>query len=299
MLTAGHERRHAPGSEPDWRESWHVDWWSRGGELGGYVHLELIPNEALAWYWASVVGEGRDLVMVIDNEVPAPKSPSLELRTEGLWADLTVEVPFDHLTLGCEAFGLRLDDPAEVFGRMLGERVPFGLDLDVDTDGTVSGWGLAGKPVAPSSVPSADGGYEIPCRVHGDVLVGAERIDLDGIGHRRHSWGPAVGGIGPPTMRVTGALMDGTRLAGTDLSSRPVGSGSLTDGTRLAGRVGATVTVTLAERMLEVATLALAPVPVPGRDGTVGRLMRALCRLRDPATGATGAGWIDWVEPAS
>ena len=46
-----------------------------------------------------------------------------------------VEVPFDHMTLGCEAFALGLDDPAETYAPAGGERVPFGLDLEWDTDG--------------------------------------------------------------------------------------------------------------------------------------------------------------------
>ena len=45
--------------------------------------------------------------------MPAPRNGGLELRTEGLWADHTIETPFDHLSLGCEAFAIQVDDPAE------------------------------------------------------------------------------------------------------------------------------------------------------------------------------------------
>jgi hypothetical protein len=42
------------------------------------------------------VGEGRPLVIVADHDVAPPRDGSLEVRAEGLWADHTVEVPFDH-----------------------------------------------------------------------------------------------------------------------------------------------------------------------------------------------------------
>ena len=39
------------------------------------------------------------------------------------------------MTLGCEAFAVGVDDPAEVYGDLRGDRVPFGLDLEWETDG--------------------------------------------------------------------------------------------------------------------------------------------------------------------
>ena len=108
---AAHRRRRAaptrPGEERLWGESWYFDFTDREGTLGGYVRLGLYPNLGVAWYWACLVGEGRPLVTVIDHEVALPKAPSLEIRADGLWADHVVETPFDHMTLGCEAFADR------------------------------------------------------------------------------------------------------------------------------------------------------------------------------------------------
>ena len=81
------------------------------------------------------------------------------------------------MTLGCEAFALGLDDPAEMYGDPRGERVPFGLDLEWDTDGDAYAY------------PPGTTRYEVPCRVHGEILVGDETIEFDGIGQRDHSWG--------------------------------------------------------------------------------------------------------------
>src|SRR5436190_2121314 len=158
-LTAADELAHPTGEGDYWGESWYLDFTNTEGTLGGYVRLGLYPNLGKAWYWACLVGAGRDLVTVIDHEVPLPKAPSLEIRTEGLWADHIVETPFDHFTIGCEAFGIRVDDPAETYRGLRGERVPLGLDLEFETDGGVYDWPAATR-------------YEIPCRVHGEILVG-------------------------------------------------------------------------------------------------------------------------------
>ena len=163
------------------------------------MRLGLYPNLGVAWYWACLVGEGRPLVTVIDHEVALPKAPSLEIRAEGLWADHIVETPFDHMTLGCEAFAVAVDDPAEVYGDLRGDRVPFGFDLEWETDREgLYPWIGATR-------------YEVSCNVHGEVLVGDETIELDGIGQRDHSWGVrdwwTLGWVW-----TAGGLEDGTRF---------------------------------------------------------------------------------------
>ena len=143
-------------------------------------------------------GEGRPLVTVIDHEVAAPKAPSLEIRAEGLWADHTVETPFDHMTLGCEAFAIGVDDPAEVYGDLRGDRVPFGSTS-------------SGRPTAGLYPWIGTTRYEVSCNVHGEVLVGDETIEFDGIGQRDHSWGVRdwwnLGWVW-----TAGGLEDGTRF---------------------------------------------------------------------------------------
>ena len=197
--TAADERAHPPGDERLWGESWYFDFTDREGTLGGYVRLGLYPNLGVAWYWACLVGEGRPLVTVIDHEVALPKAPSLEIRADGLWADHTVETPFDHMTLGCEAFAIGVDDPAEVYGDLRGDRVPFGFDLEWETDGG----GL--YPWIGTTR------YEVSCNVHGEILVGDETIEFDGIGQRDHSWGVrdwwTLGWVW-----TAGGLEDGTRF---------------------------------------------------------------------------------------
>ena len=85
------------GREQFWNESWYLDWTNEEGTLGGYVRLGLYPNmtpraapRGTGPAWS---GEDRPLVTVIDHDAPIPPGRSLEIRTEGLWADHTVETP--------------------------------------------------------------------------------------------------------------------------------------------------------------------------------------------------------------
>jgi hypothetical protein len=130
---------------------------ARDDGFAGFVRLELRAAENVAWYWTYLVGvPGVDgIVVVRDHEVPLPRQ-GLEIRADGLWAELWCETPGEHWTFGLEAFGVRLDQPEEALrpGGEIGERVPVGLDLE----------------------------WEAPDVLHGDVLVGRERWTIDGRG---------------------------------------------------------------------------------------------------------------------
>ena len=302
-LVPGDERSHTPGDERLWGESWYFDFTDRDGRLGGYVRLGLYPNLGVAWYWACLVGEGRRLVTVIDHEVPPPGAPSLEIRTEGLWADHTVETPFDHMTLACEAFAVAVDDPAEVYGDLRGDRVPFGFDLEWETHGGVYPWIGTTR-------------YEVPCMVHGEILVGDETIAFDGIGQRDHSWGVRdwwnVGWVW-----TAGGLEDGTRFHTTRV--RVPGLEAFAPGYVLppGGAVEQIDVCTAEEELGEhgfptegrircgnldmaVEPRYFSPVHLVDDDGSRvrhARFPRALCRF-ETADGRTGVGWTEWNQPS-
>ena len=301
-LTAADEAHHPTDDGTWWNESWYFDFTSHDGTIGGYVRIGLYPNRKECWYWACVVGEGRPLVIVVDHEVPPPRPGSLEVRNEGLWADHTVEVPFDHVTLGCEAFALGVDDPAEVYGPARGDRVPFGLDLEWETDrGGVYPWIGTTR-------------YEVSSLVHGEVLVGDETIAFDGIGQRDHSWGPRDWWALSWTW-CSGWLTDGTRFHGTALRlddvavpyypgyvqppGGPLAPVEFTDASADLGPEGLPVAarVTIGDLVLDVAPVAFAPILLVAPDGRVSRFPRALCRVTEPATGRTGVAWTEWNQP--
>lgn len=301
-LKAADEGFHDVGEGQWWSESWYFDFATRDGALGGYVRIGFYPNQQACWYWACLVGEGRRPVMVVDHDVPPPRRRTLEVRHDGLWADHTIEVPFDHATLGCEAFGLVLDGPTDAYRPLVGERVPFGLDLEWDTDG-----------VGYRYPPGADR-YEVPCLVHGEVLVGDERIAVDAIGQRDHSWGPRDWWVLSWTW-ASGWLDDGTRFHGVALRlgddllpyhpgyvQAPGGSLApveFTDSEATLGDEGLATAarVTVGDLVLDVEPVAFAPLLLVDPDGRVDRFPRALCRFSDPATGRRGTGWVEWNQP--
>jgi len=135
--------------------AWLCEFAAAGG-LAGFVRLDVRAG-GVAWFWTYLVGvpDVEGIVAVRDHEVPPPRR-GLEIRAEGLWAELWCETPREHWTIGLEAFGIRLDAPEDALrpGGEIGERVPVGLDIE----------------------------WEAPDLVHGDVLVGRDRVALDARG---------------------------------------------------------------------------------------------------------------------
>lgn len=243
------ERRH-PG-EAEW---WAFDFVDGEGGLGGFVGLAFHVVPRVAWYWAALVGRGRPYLLVRDLEVAVPRHPaSREVRSEALWADVNCETPFDHWSLGLEAFGVAMDDPDEALGSERGDRLGLGLDLE---------WEAAG------GVVGGEGGYDQPCTVHGEILVGVgrevEAIAFEGCGWRRHGWGARD--WWEPRWWVAGWLDDGT-------PHRPA-----------------------PEAASGLAPRYRAPLRLEG-GGRRAVLERRLGRLRAP-DGRTGVGWSEEVRPS-
>ena len=199
---------HPVGDSPEWLETWELDFVAPGteasGVLGGVLRQTAHPRRGVVSYSFLLLGEGRDLIAVIDHEVPlaarAWSDGGLELRTSGLWSDLEVETPLEHVSLGVEAFGVALVDPAAARGDAWGERVPVGLDLEWESDTPPRSW------IPPEFVGD---GYALASRVLGEVLVGSERFVLDTGGARRHWWGvpvplPATGEENRPPTHAEG-----------------------------------------------------------------------------------------------
>ncbi len=288
------ERRHPPGPEPLWNESYYLDFVSDDAAVGGYIRLGLYPNLGVSWYWACLVGPDRQLATVIEPEAPVPEGESLELRASGLWTDLIVETPLDHMTVGLEAFGVGLDDPLEAYGKMFGDRVPLGFELDWDTDGT------------PYRYPVAER-YEIPCLVHGEILAGAEVIDFVGHGQRDHSWGVRDWWANSWTW-LSARFDDGERIHGLDFDGVfGVGYRQRVDGFTEVdtvqsrpelgpGGLAVTARMALGGLEIEITPLAWSPVLLTAPDGRLSRFPRAMIRIED-AAGRTGSGWVEYNQP--
>jgi hypothetical protein len=122
-----------------------------GDAVEGRVELDL-PDVGLVRYTAEFTGPavGPGFVVVRDDAVPRPRGRALEVRADGLWTEMTCETPGEHWSFGLEAFGLRVDDPAET----IGERLAVGYDLE----------------------------WEAPDVVHGELLLARATIPVDAIG---------------------------------------------------------------------------------------------------------------------
>jgi hypothetical protein len=289
------EGRHIATAHPLWNESWYFDFHDADGSFGGYVRLGLYPNLGVSWFWACVAGRDRQLVIVYDHEAPLPRRDELEVRASALWTDVACLEPLERFSVQLEAFGLGLDDPAEMYGRMRGDRVPLGLDLEWETDGGVFGY------------PDGITRYEIPCVVHGEVLVGPEKIDFDGFGQRDHSWG-VRDWWSFPWCWFSARLADGERIHCVDLGGGAGIGYRLRDGafepTRECssagegGRQGLVATGRVSVGGLDCALtpVAWAPVLLRAPDGRESRLARGLVQVETRP--GHGAGWIEWNQPA-
>ncbi|WP_208029545.1 DUF7064 domain-containing protein [Rhabdothermincola sediminis] len=296
-LAPGDEGWHPPGPEPRWSEWWYFDFASPDGSVGGYVRVGRYPNLGVVWYWACLAGPRRPAVMVIDHEVRPPvREGSLELRASGLWADHNCETPFEHWSVGLEASAVSLDDPLDAYRGSLGQPVPLGFDLEWETDGEVF-----------AHPPPLDG-YEVPCRVHGEVLVGRERLELDGVGQRNHAWGGddrwagtwcwtafhVEGGshhlleVAPGSSRAIGYR----QLPGSGPVEVLEGSVAWTEGRE---RLPRQIDLTAAGERIGVTPLVWAPVLVEGPGGRRTRLPRALARFEGAA--GPGVGWVEVNQP--
>lgn len=269
-----------------WGESWHLDFWNG---MAGFVRLGLYPHLGVAWWWTYLLTPER-LVVVRDHEVPLPRV-GLEVRAEGLWAELVCETPLEHWSIRLEAFGVALDDPLEAWREEWGERVPVGLDLE---------WELLAPPTeAPGAgPPHAQGGdYVQPGRVHGELLVGAERIAFEGLGLRAHRWGRSdwwTGGGSPGVHRHwvglqgAGAGVTSFAIPSEDARSVEVLQAGFDDRYLPLG-----ATYTLDGQPVEIAVLGVAPVLLTGPEGRRARLARALCR--GETSDGIATGWAEWL----
>ena len=288
------EGRHLSTSHPLWNESWYFDFHDAEGTFGGYVRLGMYPNLGVSWYWACVVGAGRPLVFVGDHEAPLPRSDDLELRAPGLWTDISCLEALERFSVQLEAFAVGVDNPAEMYGRMRGDQVPVGFDLEWETDGGVFGY------------PEGITRYEIPCVVHGEILVGPEKIDFDGFGQRDHSWG-VRDWWDFPWCWFSARFDSAERVHCVDLGAGAgigyrLRDGSFTSSHECTSSAEAgpdgfveRADVSVAGLTCAVNPVAWAPVLLLSPDGRESRLPRALVQV-ESAVGR-GAGWIEWNQP--
>jgi hypothetical protein len=132
--------------------AWRLDFASTDGTTGS-VELAVpgAGEPGRARYEARIRGPalGDGVIVVRDDDVPPPRGRLLEIRADGLWAELVCETPGEHWGFGLEAFGLRFASDEEAETSDVGERIAVGLDLEWETPGAVHGELLVGRARVP------------------------------------------------------------------------------------------------------------------------------------------------------
>lgn len=299
VSTPADEGRHPPDGGLYFNESWYFDF-SREDGTGGYVRLGLYPNQQVAWYWAYLVTPEHGLVVVRDHEVRLPRGEALEVRADGLWGECICETPMEHWGLGLEAFGVRLDAPVDAYRGEVGERLPVGLDLEWEAYTPVFDYPY------PDDHPGAH--YEHAGIVHGELLIGPDRIAFEGRGERDHSWGERdwwqwgwhwtsfqIGDSFAANVVKADELDVATGYVWR-MGDEPQPVTSM----RLETHLGDDDIPTAAryvinhELEVDVEVVAAAPVPLVAPDDRTARFPRALCRYT--TSEGTGTGWGEWLQ---
>ncbi len=288
-LVASDEGRHRlkddslDGLEGDWEESWHFDFISTDGDVGASLRLGRQPSQGLAPVWGCLVRKGHPLVHLVDHEVPLVReTDSIGVRGEGLWADAVCETPFDHWSVGLEAFAIELDDPKEALGQARGDRTGMGFDLEWETT-----W-----PVASFELPNLKG-YQMMCRVHGEVLIGSETLAIDGWGQRQHIWGF------PPWRAGAWCWGGGTLDDGTTWQLNPDGTACFAGQPTWCPDLSTLPqSFQLGDVELHFAPKHRAPVLLPALQNMSPQQVER--HLLDITTshGAHGTAWLEWSSPS-
>jgi hypothetical protein len=291
------ERRHAPGPEQLWNESWYFDAVSEDERTGVYTRLGLYPNLGVAWVTAFVCGPGRASVAVVDFAAPLPAGQELSVETQKLRIEHICEAPLERFRVRLHASGEAYGDAAGALRGEAGEPIEVAFDLEWETHGEPYSYRMATR-------------YEIPCRVRGSVHIGAEELDLRALGQRDHSWGPRDW-WSADWMWSAGHLADGTRFHGVEFripGAPPVGVGYLQprdggvrelDSVSAEELLAADGLITSAqirygeELTLEVEPLAFGPLRLQAPDGRVSHFPRAMCRVIAD-DGREGVAWVEW-----
>jgi hypothetical protein len=294
------ERRHPPGEEALWQESYYLDFVADDDSVGGYVRLGMYPNLGVSWWTTFVVGPDRPTVASVAFDLAVPET-GLALRDPGFDVAGTVDDPLGRFGVRGRAPAAIHADPAALYSTEPGEATTLDLDLEWRTDGSAFHYELTTR-------------YEIPCTVAGEVTIGDERLTVAGSGQRDHSWGVrdwwAFGWCWAAVR-----LDDGTRvhLADIRMPGFPVAFGYVQDarGTEPVAKIvmdeeladygfprRANISLEPSGINLAVEPLAFGPLLLVAGDGRTSRFPRAMARFSTD-DGRRGTGWIEFNQPSA
>ena len=197
LFVAADETRHADVAVEAW---W---WWgcNAAHTTGVFVGLELRGRRFD--YWAGLVRRGQPYLYIEELDGSGLRD-GLEIKPPQMWADHQCDVAFRQWSLGNEAHGVLIDDPAEVWRRAHGTLVPVTFDIE---------WGSEEEATV------IDHGYEQRGDIDARIELTEGVVEIIGPGHRVHVWGVSyrpealampvdAGGLRGPYRRSDGVSVD-------------------------------------------------------------------------------------------
>jgi hypothetical protein len=196
VLKADDELRHAWDDDPLWRESWYYNFSDPANEMGGWLYLWVVPNQALKS--GMLVCFYHGIAADFDSTEAAWRSPGHLLHgADGSWVYCYKrDVPelMTHDLDDAELCGLamRRIDPLERYRLSFsdGEHANFDLDCRFLT----RPWDFADN-IHPTPRWLARNRYHRGWTAKGVVNVGGRSYAVDTTGDSDHSWGTRDTGI--------------------------------------------------------------------------------------------------------
>jgi hypothetical protein len=180
-------------------------WWFWGfaedHRAGVFVGMELRGRRYD--YWAGLIRVDEPYLYIEELD-GADRREGLEIKPAQMCADAVCDVPFQQWSIGNEAHGVLLDNPAEAWRRAYGTLVPVTFDIE---------WYAAGEPDA------VDHGYRQEGEVDVQIELTSGVLSFAGPGERVHVWGApympssfampiASSGMRAPYRRSDGTTVD-------------------------------------------------------------------------------------------
>lgn len=149
-----------------------------GGEpdLAWFIGLELRGRRFD--YWAGLARSGHPYLYVEELDGTGLRE-GLEVKPPEMWAGHDCDLPFRQWSLGNEAHGVLVDDPASVLRRPFGDLAPVAFDIE---------WYSTGDPNALEAAPGSSG-YRQPGEFDARIETTDGLLEAVGQSSRVHVWG--------------------------------------------------------------------------------------------------------------
>lgn len=187
MFAKDDELRHVGAAVEAW---W---WWGRGLDPTGRLALAWFVGLELAGpavhYWAGLARRGEPYLYVEDLDGRSLRQ-GLEIKPPEMWAGHDCDDPFRQWSLGNEAHGVLLDDPASALERPFGDLAPVTFDIEWFSD-------VDPEPLSGPMTASGDG-YTQVGRFDARIELTEGLLAAEGVAERLHVWGAAHLPFDPP-----------------------------------------------------------------------------------------------------